>query len=37
MLVAMTDDGGWTGFGWNSWTDLNKVRARLEEGADQNT
>jgi hypothetical protein len=37
MLVAMTDDGGWTGFGWNSWTDLNKVRARLEEGADPNT
>ncbi|GAA3431156.1 hypothetical protein BJ998_000704 [Kutzneria kofuensis] len=31
----MTDYEGW-GFGWHGWTDLDKVRARLEEGADPN-
>lgn len=29
-------DGGWTGFGWQSWTDLGEVRARLAAGADPN-
>ncbi|WP_337822501.1 ankyrin repeat domain-containing protein [Amycolatopsis sp. A1MSW2902] len=29
-------DEGWRGFGWQSWTDLGKVRARLDEGADPN-
>ncbi|MGW4398477.1 ankyrin repeat domain-containing protein [Amycolatopsis nivea] len=29
-------DEGWRGFGWRSWTDVGKVRARLEDGADPN-
>ncbi|MFE3176946.1 ankyrin repeat domain-containing protein [Amycolatopsis sp. NPDC059090] len=32
----MRSDGGWTGLGWQSWTDLGEVRAQLENGADPN-
>lgn len=28
------DQGGWHGFGWRSWSDLDQVRARLAAGAD---
>jgi hypothetical protein len=28
------DQGGWNGFGWRSWSDLEQVRARLAAGAD---
>lgn len=33
----MTNDGGWSGMGWRSWSDLAEVRARLAGGADPNT
>ncbi|MET7336265.1 DUF6461 domain-containing protein [Nonomuraea sp. NPDC005650] len=34
----MTDNNaaGWSDFGWDSWTDLTLVRARLDAGADPN-
>lgn len=35
MLAGMSD-GGWRDFGLWRWTDLGKVRARLEEGAGPN-
>ena len=36
MLITMTGDEGWTGLGWQAWTDLDRVRARLDAGADPN-
>lgn len=36
MLLAMYNTGGWGGYGWPGWTDLNTVRALLANGADPN-
>jgi hypothetical protein len=35
-MVSAVDDGGWSGFGWRSWTDLDAVRTRLDRGANPN-
>ncbi|MFI7439152.1 ankyrin repeat domain-containing protein [Nonomuraea indica] len=34
--MVVNDGSGWAGFGWNDWTDLSLVRARLDAGADPN-
>ncbi|MDX3106679.1 ankyrin repeat domain-containing protein [Nonomuraea angiospora] len=33
----MGDERGWSGIGWDSWTELELIRARLDAGADPNT
>ncbi|MFF3445198.1 ankyrin repeat domain-containing protein [Streptosporangium sp. NPDC002721] len=34
--MAVNDESGWSGIGWNGWTDLGLIRARLAAGADPN-
>ncbi|MFI6511575.1 ankyrin repeat domain-containing protein [Streptosporangium sp. NPDC050855] len=35
--MAVTEGAGWSGLGWNAWTDLAAIRARLDAGADPNS
>ncbi|MET8047816.1 ankyrin repeat domain-containing protein [Streptosporangium sp. NPDC005286] len=35
--MAVTEGAGWSGLGWNAWTDLAAIRARLNAGADPNS
>ncbi|MFI6458029.1 ankyrin repeat domain-containing protein [Streptosporangium amethystogenes] len=35
--MAITEGTGWSGMGWNAWTDLALIRARLDAGADPNS
>ncbi|GAA3018930.1 ankyrin repeat domain-containing protein [Streptosporangium longisporum] len=35
--MAVTEGAGWSGLGWNPWTDLAAIRARLDAGADPNS
>ncbi|WP_260478065.1 ankyrin repeat domain-containing protein [Nonomuraea sp. WAC 01424] len=32
--VVVTKEAGWVGLGWNDWSDLGEIRARLVSGAD---
>lgn len=34
--MAVADETGWSGIGWDSWNDLEQIRARLDAGADPN-
>jgi hypothetical protein len=34
--MRVADEGGWSTMGWQSWSDLAEVRARLAAGADPN-
>jgi hypothetical protein len=35
--VIVADGAGWSNIGWNAWTDLTLIRARLDAGADPNS
>ncbi|MEU8379618.1 ankyrin repeat domain-containing protein [Streptosporangium sp. NPDC048865] len=35
--MTVTEGAGWSGMGWDAWTDLALVRARLDAGADPNS
>ncbi|MBG0814919.1 ankyrin repeat domain-containing protein [Planomonospora sp. ID82291] len=35
--MVVDDETGWSGVGWDSWTDLRPIRARLDAGADPNS
>ncbi|WP_283135445.1 ankyrin repeat domain-containing protein [Rhizohabitans arisaemae] len=35
--MAVNDGSGWSGIGWDGWTDLSLIRARLDAGADPNS
>ncbi|MFD8532440.1 ankyrin repeat domain-containing protein [Streptosporangium canum] len=35
--MVVNDGSGWSGIGWNDWTDLGLIRARLDAGADPNS
>ncbi len=35
--MAGNDGSGWSGIGWNDWTNLSLIRARLDAGADPHT
>ncbi|MGC5015075.1 ankyrin repeat domain-containing protein [Streptosporangium sp. DT93] len=35
--MAVTEGAGWSGLGWNAWTDTATIRARLDAGADPNS
>lgn len=35
--MAVNDGSGWSGIGWNDWTNLSLIRARLDAGADPNS
>ncbi|MEV7012148.1 ankyrin repeat domain-containing protein [Streptosporangium sp. NPDC051022] len=35
--MVVNDESGWSGIGWNDWTNLGLIRARLDAGADPNS
>ncbi|MEU4406455.1 ankyrin repeat domain-containing protein [Streptosporangium sp. NPDC023963] len=35
--MTVNDGSGWSGIGWDSWTNLSLIRARLDAGADPNS
>ncbi|GGK69647.1 hypothetical protein Ppa06_37120 [Planomonospora parontospora subsp. parontospora] len=35
--MVVNDESGWSGIGWDGWTDLRLIRARLDAGADPNS
>ncbi|WP_440105466.1 ankyrin repeat domain-containing protein [Streptosporangium sp. H16] len=35
--MAVNDGSGWSGIGWDGWTNLGLIRARLDAGADPNS
>ncbi|MFF4412452.1 ankyrin repeat domain-containing protein [Streptosporangium sp. NPDC001559] len=35
--MVVNDETGWSGIGWDGWTNLNLIRARLDAGTDPNS